>query len=212
LNGDVNFNTEGTKRYLEWLRTLIKEKYTLPGLKYGEFRPYAAQGKLLFGNDWTCFDGIVRSLNKELTPESLYETWGATVLPAGTDGIHRTPVQAHALVVFEGSKVKPETAKFLEFLVADKVAVEQYIAVNGFTPVTTDAFEKAPELSKSAFIRAFVSDVIPSSVTMPTGPDYASCAEIIMTAVQEVITTDKPIEPILVSAQEELEELLRQSE
>jgi multiple sugar transport system substrate-binding protein len=209
LKGEVNFNTDGIKKYLEWLRTLVKEKYTLPGLKYGEFRPYAAQGKLLFGNDWTCFDGIVRSLNKELTSESLYETWGATALPAGMDGIHRTPVQAHALVVFEGSKVKPETAKFLEFLVADKVAVEQYIAANGFTPVTADAFEKAPELSKNAFIRAFVSDVIPSSVTMPTGPDYASCAEIIMTAVQEVITTDKPIEPILVSAQEELEELLQ---
>jgi maltose-binding protein MalE len=42
---------------------------------------------------------------------------------------------------------------------------------------------------------------------MPTGPDYASYAEIIMTAVQEVITTDEPIQPILDSAQKKLEEL-----
>ncbi|MDR0654301.1 MAG: ABC transporter substrate-binding protein, partial [Synergistaceae bacterium] len=174
LKGEVNFNTDGIKKYMEWLRLLIKEKYTLPGLKYGEFRPYAAQDKLLFGNDWTCFDGILRSLNKDITPDYLYETWGATALPADANGKHRTPVQAHTLVLFKNSGVNKEAAKFLEFLVSDKIAIEQYIAANGFTPVTLDAFEKAPSLSKSAFIKSFISDVVPTSVTLPTGPDYAS--------------------------------------
>lgn len=207
LNGEVNFNTDGVKKYLEWIRTLVKNKYTLPGLKYGLFRPYAAQDKLLFGNDWTCFDGILRSLNKELTPEILYETWGVTSLPTGADGVGRTPVQAHALALFKGSKAAPEAAKFLEFLVGDKAGVERYIAANGFTPVTLDAFEKVPSLKESKFIESFISDVVPTSVTMPTGPDYASYAEVIMTAVQEAITTDKDIESIAESAQAGLKEL-----
>jgi multiple sugar transport system substrate-binding protein len=207
LKGEVRFNTDGIKKYMEWLRLAIKDGYTLPGLKYGEFRPYAAQDKLLFGNDWTCFDGILRSLNKDLTPEALYETWGATSLPAGSDGTHRTPVQAHALVIFKDSKVSREAAQFLEFFVSDEAALNEYIAASGFTPATLSAFEKAPVLADSPFIKSFVSDVVPASVPMPTGPDYASYAEIIMTAVQEVITTDEPIQPILDSAQKKLEEL-----
>jgi maltose-binding protein MalE len=42
---------------------------------------------------------------------------------------------------------------------------------------------------------------------MPTGPDYAGYAEIIMTAVQQVITTDAAIQPILDDAQKKLEAL-----
>jgi maltose-binding protein MalE len=42
---------------------------------------------------------------------------------------------------------------------------------------------------------------------MPTGPDYASYAEIIMTAVQQVITTNDAIQPIIDAAQKKLEAL-----
>ncbi|AEF81901.1 ABC transporter substrate-binding protein [Leadbettera azotonutricia] len=209
LKGEVHFNTPGIKAYLEWLRWLVKEEYTLPGLKYGEFRPYAAQDKLLFGNDWTTFDGILRSLNPQLTPAILYETWGATALPAGSDGKARTPVQAHALVIFRNSKVQKETASFLEFLAASPDSLNKYIAASGFTPATQSAFSKAPAFSESGFIKSFISDVVPTSVPMPTGPDYASYAEIIMTAVQQVITTDAAIQPILDDGQKKLEALFK---
>ena len=207
LAGEVNMNTEGMKAYMEWMRMLVNDGLVPPGLKYGEFRPYAAQNKLLFGNDWTCFDGIVRSLDANITPEIMYETWGATNLPAGKDGIPRTPVQAHSLVIFKDSDVSEEAAKFVEFMVANKVGVEEYIASNGFTPVTVNALEVVPSLANSPFITGFSSDVIPTSVPMPTGPDYAMYAEIIMVAVQEVITTDNAIEPILANAQKKLEAL-----
>jgi ABC-type glycerol-3-phosphate transport system substrate-binding protein len=158
-------------------------------------------------NDWTTFDGIVRSLNPQLTPAILYETWGATALPAGSDGKHRTPVQAHALVVFRNSKVQKETVSFLEYLTASPEALNKYIAASGFTPATLSAFDKAPAFSESGFIKSFLSDVVPSSVAMPTGPDYASYAEIIMTAVQQVITTNDAIQPIIDAAQKKLEAL-----
>jgi multiple sugar transport system substrate-binding protein len=211
LDGKVNYNTPGMKAYMEWMRMLVNEGMTLPGMRYGQFRPYAAQNKLLFGNDWTCFDGIVRSLDvsKTLTPELMYETWGATALPASKNGIPSVPVQAHTLVMFENSKNKEATAKFIEFVVSDQLSVEEYIGKNGFTPVTKSAFSKVPSLEKSEFISSFVKDVVPASVTMPTGPDYASYAEVIMTGVQDVITSNRSIDDILAEGQKKLEDLFK---
>ena len=211
LDGKVNYNTPGMKAYMEWVRMLVNEKLTLPGMRYGQFRPYAAQNKLLFGNDWTCFDGIVRSLDetKTLTPEIMYRTWGATALPTGRDGRYRVPSQAHTLVVFERSNNKEAAARFLEFMISSPLAIDGYIGKNGFTPVTRSALQQSPALQRSEFIASFVRDVVPASVTMPTGPDYALYAEVIMTGVQEAITTNRSIDDILVEGQRKLEDLFR---
>ncbi|MDR1797804.1 MAG: extracellular solute-binding protein [Clostridiales Family XIII bacterium] len=207
LEGEVNFNTEGIKEYMEFMRWAVDENITLPGLKYGEFRPYAAQDKLLFGNDVSCFDGIVRSLNEELTPEILYETWGATALPGTNAGVQATPVQAHSLVIFEGSDVSEEAALFLEYLVASDAGLNDYIAPTGWVPAVQSANEKSPAIAENPIVTSFIEDVVPTGTTLPTGPDYTSYAEIIMTAVQQVITTDDEIQPILDDAQAQLEAL-----
>ena len=211
LDGKVNYNTPGMKAYMEWMRILVNEKLTLPGLRMGQFRPYAAQNKLVFGNDWTTFDGIVRSMDatKTLTPARMYQIWAAGPIPVGKDGKSRTPVSAHTLVIFQGSKNKDAAAKFLEYLVGSQTALDNYIGKNGFTPVTKDAMSKCQALQQSAFIASFVKDVVPTSVRMPTGPDYNSYAEIIMTGVQQAITTTRSIDDILADGQKKLEALFK---
>ena len=207
LCGQANMTHPGMIEYLEWMRMLVNEGITTEGLFMGMFRPFAAQNNLLFANDWTTFDGIVRSMNDELTREIMFETWGATHLPAGSDGIARTNVNAHVLTIFRDSQVSEAAGRFVEFLVNSEVAVQQYIAQMGFTPVTASAFDKAPELNDNEFIRAFVSDVMPTSVPMPTGPDFGEFATIVMTAVQEAVTTDRDIIAIAEDAQRRLEML-----
>jgi multiple sugar transport system substrate-binding protein len=211
LDGKVNYNTPGMKAYMEWIRMLVNEKYTLPGMRMGQFRPYAAQNKLLIGNDWTTFDGIVRSMDetKRLTPEVMYKTWAVGPMPAGRDGVSRTPVSAHTLALFQSSKNKEAGIKFLEFLVSSQTALDGYIGKNGFTPVTKDAISKCQALQTSEFIAGFVKDVVPASVSMPTGPDYGLYAEVIMTGVQEVITTNRSIDDILADGQRKLEALFK---
>ena len=211
LDGKVNYNTPGMKAYMEWIRMCVNEKLTLPGMRYGQFRPYGAQGKLLFGNDGAFFDGLVRALDetKTLTPQIMYETWGATAIPAGKDGKFRTPAVAHTLVMFDKSPNKAEVAKFMEFVVGSQWSVQNYIAPQSFTPVTKSAFAKAPEFEKNQFVAAFVKDVVPSTVTMPTGIDYTLYAEVIMAGVQEVITTNRSIDDVLAEGQRKLEALFR---
>ena len=211
LDGKVNYNTPGMKAYMEWMRMLVNEGLTLPGLRMGQFRPYAAQNKLLVGNDWTTFDGIVRSMDEtgQLTPDVMYKTWAAAAMPVGKDGKSRTPVSAHTLALFEGSNNKEAGAKFLEYLVASQTALDGYIGKNGFTPVTKDAVAKCKALQESDFIAAFIKEVVPASVPMPTGADYGEYSEIIMTGVQEVITTNRSVDDILADGQRRLEALFR---
>ena len=47
----VKFNTPGMVQYGEWIRRTVKNGYTLPGKRFGEFRPLAAQGRVLFAYD-----------------------------------------------------------------------------------------------------------------------------------------------------------------
>ena len=211
LDGKVNFNTPGMKAYMEWVRMLVNEKLTLPGLRYGQFRPYAAQGKLLFAHDGSFFEGLVRALDESntLTAEVFYETWGATVPPAGKDGVFRVPAQTHSLVILDQSQNKEAVAKLIEYLVSSDNALNNYIAVNGFTPVIRSAAQRSPGIANNPIISAFLDEVVPASVYMPTGPDYALYADIIMAGVQEAITTNRSIDAILEQGQRRLEELFR---
>ena len=211
LDGKVNFNTPGMKGYLEWIRMLVNEKYTLPGMRYGQFRPYAAKNQLLFGHDGSYFDGIVRALDdtKALTSEVFHQTWAATSPPAGKDGIFRVPAQTHSLVIFELPKNKQATATFVEYMVASEQALNNYFADNGFSPVIQSALSKAPRIASNPVVAAFLKDVVSASVTMPTGPDYALYAEVIMTGVQEAITTNRSIDDILADGQKKLEDLFK---
>jgi len=210
LNGKVNYNTPGMKAFMEWLRVLIDEGLTLPGMRYGQFRPFGAQGKLLFANDGSYFDGLIRAMDETgtLTSEIVYETYGATVLPVkAKDGKARSAVESHTLVVFEGSKNKEAAAKFVEFVAGSQWSIENYLAPQSFVPVTKSAFAKAPAFEKNELVAAFVRDVVPTSVAMPTNEDFNLFAEIIMTGVQEVITTNRNIDEILADGQRKLEAL-----
>jgi multiple sugar transport system substrate-binding protein len=209
IDGKVNFNTQGMRDYLEWMRMLVNEKFTIPGKKLGEFRPYAASNNLLFGHDWPVFDNTARSINKELTPEMMYKTWGTTVLPSGKDGVNRTNVAAHSLLLMNGTKVPKAAVKFIEFIVGDEFAIKNYIAEGGFPPVTKSAFEHSPKLAENEFLKGFAENVNPSGVPLPDRSDFAQCAEIIMTAVQEVITTNNDVAKICETVQARLEALFK---
>ena len=94
-------------------------------------------------------------------------------------------------------------------MVGSPKAIDTYIGKFGALPVTKSAISKSPVLQKSEFIKSFIQDVVPATVILPTGPEYAECSEIIMTGVQEAITTTKSIDAILADGQKKLEALFK---
>ncbi|KJS84797.1 MAG: hypothetical protein JM58_10220 [Peptococcaceae bacterium BICA1-8] len=203
---NIDIDTPEMKEYAEWLRTVVKNGYTLPGKKYGEFRPMAAQGRLLFAFDGSYLRGIVTSLNTEITDQIFNETWGVASLPGTKDGKHYASPDDHFLVAFKDSENKEAVAKFAEYLVNSDYSLKNYINPVGFVPATKSAIQRVPEISQDPIRSAFIEKIVPTVVPLPYGPNYSSVATAFMAGMQEVITTDKPIDEILSKLQTKVEE------
>jgi multiple sugar transport system substrate-binding protein len=200
----ANFNTPEVKDYMQWLRTSVENKYTLPGKKIGEFRPIAAQGRLVYMIDPSFVKGIVLSINDQLTEEQFNESWGVAALPGDKNGNHYTYASDHQLCVFEESEHKEEAAKLAMHLVNSDYALKNYLLKIGYTPATKSALQRVPEFSKDPIIKAFVENVNDTVVKIPYGPDYGDIVIPFMAGVQEVITTDKSIDEVLAGVQEQI--------
>jgi multiple sugar transport system substrate-binding protein len=208
FQGDkVNFNTPQIKEYMQWMRTSVENKYTLPGKKIGEFRPIAAQGRLLFMIDPSFVKGIVLSINKELSEEQFDRSWGVAALPGDKNGKHYTYASDHQLCVFEDSEHKDAAAKLAMHLVNSDYALRNYLLAIGYTPATKSALDRIPEFRKDPIITAFVEKVNDTVVKIPYGPDYGDIVIPFMAGVQEVITTNKSIDTVLAEVQEQIENI-----
>lgn len=207
--GKVSVNTPGMKAYGEWIRKQMKDGNSLPGKKFGEFRTNIAQNQLLFGFDLTATKGTILSLNKAMTEQDVYNNWGMAPYPAGKNGKHYTADVNHDVVIFKDSKHKQAAMKFAEYLVNSDTALKEYILPVGYAPMTKSALGRIPDLAKNPIVKAFSEQVLPTVVPMPYGPNYAAMSDAIMSGVQEMITTDKPIGDILTSMETKLKAIYK---
>ncbi|MFZ7104212.1 MAG: ABC transporter substrate-binding protein [Peptococcaceae bacterium] len=212
--GEEPFNRESVQvskmtAYSEWLRNLVGNGYTLPGKKLGEFRPLGAQDRLAFAFDAPFLKGIIQSFDEKITDEVFYDTWGVTALPAGLDGKSYTVGGSdHYTAVFAASQHKAEAAQFLEFLANSDVGLNDYVIPMGFLPVTSSAVDRFPDSFNNPITKAFMDEVVSTSIAQPFGADYTKAASVLSISMQEVITTTKPIAEILDKTQVKLEGII----
>ncbi len=204
---NINFKSMGVKDYFQWIRDVVAKGYVLPGLRYGQFRPYQADNRCLFAYDSPSNVATILSLNPELTKEQVFENWGMTTLPAGKNGISYSAAQFHSLAVFQGSQHKEEAGLLVDFLVSSIEGNRAYQLPIGWPTSSKSAMDSIEEFSSNPFLKIYADQVQPTFVSLPTGPDYAEACTIIQTGVQEAYTTDKPIEDIIDSVQRQLEAL-----
>ncbi len=205
----VKFNSPNMIKYAEWLRRTVKEGYTLPGKRFGEFRPMAAQGRVLFCIEGTSHRSQLQAKDKNITDQEYYDTWGVIPFPTGPSGKHVASPDDHSLVVLRSTKHKKAAAKFVEYLVANQEALRQYQSVCGFLPTTKDYETVTPGSFDDPTRNSIMEYAAPYIVNPPYGPNYVKAATLAMTAVQEIITSDRPVKDILDSCQAKLEGILQ---
>lgn len=191
--------------YLEWVRSLVKNGYTLPGKKFGEFRPMAAQNRLAFGFDSPFFKGTVMSLDKNLTPEKFYEIWGVTTLPIGASKTAFSAPDDNNLTIFAASKHKEAAAKFAEFFASSDFALKNFHFTKGFLPLVKSAQTRFPNEFADPATKIFFEKISGIVAPLPWGPNFAKSATVIMAGVQDSITSDRPIPDIVKDMQTKLE-------
>ncbi|MHB8619546.1 MAG: extracellular solute-binding protein [Chloroflexota bacterium] len=195
--------------YLQWVRTVNQDGYTLPGKLLGEFRPLAAQNKLGFAFDGPYLQGVIQSLNKSLTDQQFNATWSVTSLPAGPDGKHYTIPTDHQLVMFKAAKNKAAAWKFMEFLVTNKDAIQTYTLPSGSIPPTTNGATEFPKQLGTPVMKAFISKVLPTVVSPDWGPLYSKAYAPIMSGVEEAASGKTPIATIAKNMQSQLQPLYK---
>lgn len=206
---EVRFNTEEMVAWAEWMRHIVKEGYTLPGKRFGEFRPMAAQGRVLFAYDGAQHRGHMKAFKKDMTDEEYDETWQAAYLPMGPTGKHLSAPDDHALVISNKTKKQEAAVKFVEYLTGSTSALTKYHDPAGFLPPVQDYEELAPGVFDDNGRQGTLTYAVPSIVNLPFGPNYIKVATLVMTGVQEIITTDKPVKTILDSYQKKIEGVLK---
>jgi ABC-type glycerol-3-phosphate transport system substrate-binding protein len=203
-DGLPNFNTPEMKEYYEWLRVLLQNEYSPPGMILREFRQFSAQGTEVFAWDGPYFKGILQSLNEALLDEAVFqETWSVKGIPVKR-GEPVTVLDIHQLVMTKACQHKDVAWEFIQMLAASDMAVEGYYVPLGAIPPVKSLIDKFASNYADPISQTFINDIIPSGQAMPYGPKFASAAEFIEVGMQEVVATDKPIDEILQGMQANL--------
>ncbi|WP_434509723.1 extracellular solute-binding protein [Desulfitobacterium sp. AusDCA] len=203
---DNKLQTSQMEPYANWLRDLFKKGCTMPGKKFGEFRTMAAQNRLLFGIDQPVFKGIVQSFDKSITDEKFNETWAVTTMPTGLDNKAYAVPENFNTAIFKSSKHKEAAVKLAEFLASSDYSLKNMCLAIGSVPSVKSAPQRFPKEFSDPSLKTFAEKILPTEVGLPWGPDYTKYATAVMTSMQEVITTDKPIPDILNTLETKLKE------
>ena len=204
-NGKPDADTPQMRAYLEWVRALIKNGYTLPGKKMGQFRIFAAQGRLLFLEDGPYFKSVVQGMNTALTDEKLYATWGVTAIPGGPASGPSAGSSDHQTVVFASSKNQAAALKFMRYLVSDEYALRNFLIRNGDLPAVQGLERTIAELNNPIVLGFYkIGSLV---VAPPYGPKYEQAYPPIMSNVQRAYSTSDPVADIAKTMQTQLLEV-----
>ena len=198
-------NSPEMKAYLTWLRDLAQKGLIDPGRKIGEFRPLAAQGNVAFHWDQVLLQGVIQGASG-MSSEDFYNTWGVTTLPVGAEGSPHSFEGGHQLIMFGDSAQKEAAWAFIEYLATNPVAIDAYtVSVNSSLPSIVSTGDPAVDAKlDTPIFNAFSTEIIPTLSSPPYGADFAAASTAIMAGVQEAITSDRPIDDITASIQQQL--------
>jgi multiple sugar transport system substrate-binding protein len=206
----VDFTSPEIKTYCEWVRSSLENKYFLPGKKMGQFRPLAAQDRLVFGFDGSYLRGIVQSINDKITTEQFNNTWGVAPIPGDKNGKHYSYGGDTGLVVFNSSTHKAAAAKLIQYLVNSDYSLRNFSIFQGWQPATKSALERMPEFNKDPIMVAFIQTVTETVTPLPYRSDYGDIVLPFVKGVQEIITTKRTIDSVLSDVQRQVDAAIKQ--
>jgi multiple sugar transport system substrate-binding protein len=206
-DGKASADTPEMRAYLEWISGVVKNDYTLPNRRIGDFRPLAAQGEVAFIVDQPLLKGVIQSTNG-MKDKEFFDTWGVTTLPQGQTGESYSVPLGHQLVVFNKAvdDGKGEAAaKFLEFLATDAQAIKDFtIGVESSLPPLAEPGPEIQQLLDTPLYKAFQEKILPSSTLPVYGQVFSAGSTPVMAGVQTAFS-DEPVDSVASQMQAQLE-------
>jgi multiple sugar transport system substrate-binding protein len=204
---EATADTPEMRAYLEWISGVVKNDYTLPNRRIGDFRPLAAQGEVAFIVDQPLLQGVIQSTNG-MSNKEFHDTWGVTTLPQGPSGESYSVPLGHQLVMFNkaADDGKAEAAaKFMEFLATDPKAIEQYtIGAESSLPPLADPSPAVQKLLDTPLYTAFQKEILPTSTLPVYGRAFGAGSTPVMAGVQTSFSNE-PVDSVAEQMQAQLE-------
>lgn len=205
-NGGKGAVAPAMKAYLSWMRSVVQQGFTQPGLKIGEFRPMAAQDKLAFGWDQVLLQGVIQSVN-HMSDAAFYQHWGVATLPAGASGKAYSFDGGHQLVMFAASAHKQAAWAFINYLATSANAIQNYTIryESSLMPLKQPPSPELAKLLDTPVFTAFTDRVMNTVTLPPYGPNFAAASTAVMAGVQQAVTGNTPIDSIADSIKQNLQ-------
>ena len=206
LENGINFDTPENVNAFTWLREIVTKGYNPLGLQIKELRELMAKDKVVFKLDGPYLLGILRSLNPALKGDAFFEKFGVTTTPMG-DSVTKPQVLSdiHNLGISTQCKNKEIAWEFVKFLASSDISVKTYLLPMGAVlPLKSQCHGKYKDYFQNPVMKAFIEEVVPNMKSFPFGPKYGAASQFIINAMQETVTSNKPIEQILADTEKNL--------
>lgn len=199
-----NFDNPQMRAYFAWLRDMVLQKQMPVNMKLTDSRQFSALDREVFCWDGPYFKGTVQGINTSLTDDAFYKKWGVTAIPTAAGQKPQTALDIHQLAMMKASKNKEAAWKYMQYLSFSDLAVTNYFIPLGALPPARSSVDKFKDKFSNPVSQAFINEILPNVVPIPYGPKYPSADPFIQVAIQEVTSTNKPIDQILQELQANL--------
>ena len=200
----VKFNTPGMVQYGEWIRRTVKNGYTLPGKRFGEFPARWRRRAACCCYDGSGHRGQIEAFDKALTAEYGVSTSSGRAVPLRDrpewqDLRHRRPCAGDR----QDRRARRRRRSSSQYL-TDSRSTLGPVPRPGRVPAAHRLRRSSPARSRTKAARQ--PRYAGAQRRRPAvRPDYVKVGTLVMTAVQEIVTTDKTVKGILDTYQLELE-------
>lgn len=212
LEGGVNFDTPQMKQCFEWYRGIVEEKYNPLGIAVKEARELMAKDKIVFKLDGPFNLGIFRSLDPSLEGDAFYDKFGVTSPPiSGNVQSPQVLSIVGSLGISSQSKNSKMAWEFVKFLTSSDISIEKYmVPLGAVPPLKSQLTGKFKDSFSSPWVQGFLNDVAPITRGFPYTTEYGAESQFIIGALQEAVTTNKPIGDILANTEASLQNLYKE--
>lgn len=188
-DGNIDFNTPGTRRAMEWLSEIGTQNQTPIGMGIPEVRTLFAQGNVGFIFDGPWMKGVMRSITGR--GEAVDDEYIVGPMPRNPDGSRFTIANDHVVAISSTSENKEAAMEFIRFLTMNESITtfhyENMGAIPGYGSLVSN-----PIYQNDPYIRTFIESADFASGNPSKNPNFTAALEELAAGMQEVLLGGDP--------------------
>ena len=209
-NGQVKFNTQGTRAAYEWMQDIVQAGCSPEGFSIGETRNTMASQRAGFVFEGPWGRGLFSNLSGGKTTTAADGDIWVSQMPMDPSGKRRTIANSHELGISTQSKNKKMAAEFIRFITFDKGVVEKHFVSTKQLSTSSLELLTTGIMGADAYTQEFVKSLKWANANPIKHAKFYAIMNEVSPAIQKIIATkdQSTIERELIAADRKIKRLL----